>query len=177
MDNRQFESGASASPPSPPASPSAGYPTNGNPGTGTPATVPGEWWFHQIGEELRAVIAAAGLTPDHANLTQLLAAMNAGWGMAKSLTSLGYITLPGGLILQFGVSDNSSVNPRTITLPIAFPNEGLIVLASDLSGGYTPTTVTICSARFISASQIQTATASSSSTLGADSLQWLALGY
>lgn len=75
MDNRQFESGASASPPSPPASPSAGYPTNGNPGTGTPATVPGEYWFHQVGEELRAIIVAAGLTPDEANLDQVLQAM------------------------------------------------------------------------------------------------------
>lgn len=71
MDNRKFESGASASPPSAPVSPSSGYPTNGNPGTGTPATVPGEWWFHQVGEELRAVLDAGGITPDHTALTQL----------------------------------------------------------------------------------------------------------
>lgn len=75
MDNRKFESGASASPPSAPVSPSSGYPTNGNPGTGTPATVPGEWWFHQVGEELRGVITAAGLTPAHTDVTQLLAAL------------------------------------------------------------------------------------------------------
>jgi len=75
MDSRVFEAGAAVSPPSAPTSPSEGYPTNGNPATGTPATVPGEWWFHMLGEEIRAVIVAAGLTPDHADLDQLLSAL------------------------------------------------------------------------------------------------------
>jgi len=72
MDNRKFQSAASATPPSAPGSPSSGYPTNGNPGTGTPATLPGEFWFHKVGEEIRTVITNAGLTPSDADLTQLL---------------------------------------------------------------------------------------------------------
>ena len=72
MDNRKFQSAASATPPSAPGSPSSGYPTNGNPGTGTPATLPGEFWFHKIGEEIRTVITNAGLTPSDSDLTQLL---------------------------------------------------------------------------------------------------------
>lgn len=71
MDNRSFASASSASPPSAPASPSVGYPTNGNPSLAIPATIPGDYWFYQLGEELRAVIEAGGLTPAAATLTQL----------------------------------------------------------------------------------------------------------
>lgn len=77
MDNRKFEADAIASPPTAPASPSSGYPTNGDPGAGQNATEPGAWWFHAIGEEIREVIEAAGLTPDHADLTQLRVAIDA----------------------------------------------------------------------------------------------------
>jgi len=75
--DRAYASGSSGSAPSVPASPSIGYPTAGNPGTGTPATKPGAWWYHMVTEELRKVIADAGLTPDHANLGQLSAAIAA----------------------------------------------------------------------------------------------------
>lgn len=75
--DRVFESGAAASPPSAPGSPSTGYATGGNPGGGTPATKPGPWWYHMITEELRAVIVAAGLTPSHTNLGQLASAIAA----------------------------------------------------------------------------------------------------
>jgi phage-related tail fiber protein len=71
MEPRNFSSGTSASPPTPLASPSVGYPTAGNPGTGTPATKPGAYWYHQVGEELRNLILAAGLTPSDAALTQV----------------------------------------------------------------------------------------------------------
>jgi hypothetical protein len=71
MDNRSFEYGAAASAPAAPGTPSVGYPSNGNAGTGTPATRPGEYWFHQMGEELRAVFVEGGLTPDDATLTQV----------------------------------------------------------------------------------------------------------
>lgn len=75
--DRTFESGAAGSPPSAPASPSSGYPTAGNPQTATPATKPGPWWYHMMTEELRAVIVAAGLTPDHTDVTQLSQAIQA----------------------------------------------------------------------------------------------------
>lgn len=75
MDNRKFQAAAIATPPAAEASPSNGYPTDGNPAGGIPATVPGAAWFNQIGEELRAVLTAASITPDHTVLTQLLAAI------------------------------------------------------------------------------------------------------
>lgn len=74
--DRVFESGAAASPPAAPASPSTGYATAGNPSTGTPPTKPGPWWYHMITEELRAVIAAVGLTPSHSDTGQLQSAIN-----------------------------------------------------------------------------------------------------
>lgn len=75
--DRAYASGSSGSAPSAPASPSIGYPTAGNPGTVTPATKPGPWWYHMVTEEMRKVITDAGLTPDHTNLGQLSAAIAA----------------------------------------------------------------------------------------------------
>ena len=75
--DRVFESGASASPPAAPASPSNGYASAGNPGSATPATKPGPYWYHMMTEEVRGVLVAAGLTPDHTDLTQLAAAVQA----------------------------------------------------------------------------------------------------
>lgn len=75
--DRTYESGAAGSPPSAPASPSSGYPTAGSPSPPVPATKPGPWWYHMMTEEIRAVIVAAGLTPDHTDVTQLAQAIQA----------------------------------------------------------------------------------------------------
>lgn len=73
--DRAYASGAAGSAPSAPTSPSIGYPTAGNPGSGTPATKPGPWWYHMTTEELRALVVAAGITPDHTALDQVLRAV------------------------------------------------------------------------------------------------------
>lgn len=75
--DRTFESSADAAPPNPPASPSTGYARAGNPQTATPATKPGPWWYHMVTEEIRNVIASAGLTPDHTAVNQLTLAIQA----------------------------------------------------------------------------------------------------
>lgn len=75
MDNRVFQAGAKVTPPAAPAAPSNGYPTNGDPVGNIPATQPGDFWFHQIGEELRAIVVAAGLAPSTANTAQVLEAI------------------------------------------------------------------------------------------------------
>lgn len=116
---RVYESGAAAGAPSAPATPSTGYPTAGNPGSGIEATKPGAYWFHMIMEELRAVITAAGIVPDHEDLGQLLAALQGGFGLAKTLSVPGYITLPGGMIMQFV----SGVPQSTVLFPVAFPTQ------------------------------------------------------
>jgi hypothetical protein len=68
-----------------------------------PATKGGAWWFHQIGEEIRHVIAQAGLTPSGADLTQLFQAiqqliLNGGGSKApvRAATTANIATLAGG---------------------------------------------------------------------------------
>jgi len=78
MDNRKWQANAKAGAPTVPASPSSGFPGNG--GVGDPPTTPGDWWYHQVGEELRGVIVGAGLTPTHSDVTQLLTAIKKGFG-------------------------------------------------------------------------------------------------
>lgn len=75
--DRIYASGAAGSAPSVPASPSSGYPTAGNPGTGTPATKPGPYWYHMVMEELMAIITAAGITPAPGTLNQVKQALDA----------------------------------------------------------------------------------------------------
>jgi hypothetical protein len=94
MEPRNFQAGAAASPPTAPASPSVGYATNGNPSTATPATQPGEFWFHKIGEELRAAIVAGGITPSDTDLGQLAKTKQLQF---IALTSSGNFTTPANI--------------------------------------------------------------------------------
>lgn len=137
--DRAFASGSSGTPPSAPGSPSIGYPTAGNPGGGTPATKPGPYWYHMITEELRAIISAAGLTPAQGTIDQVLQALPNALAsrpeMAKSLAQNGYQKLPGGLIVQWGVTANCTTGTDMFqTLPLTFPNAGYAVIISE---GYT----------------------------------------
>lgn len=75
--DRYFESGASGTPPDLTTLTSVGYVSEGDPGTGTPATKFGAAYFHMITEEMRALVVGAGITPDHTNATQVLAAVTA----------------------------------------------------------------------------------------------------
>lgn len=123
--DRAFLSGAAGSAPTAPASPSIGYATGGNPSTGTPATKPGPWWYHMITEELRAVIAAGGLTPSQSDITQLLQALPAALAsrpeMARLHAANGHQKFPGGLILQWG-SMIANTTSTPFTFPMAFPS-------------------------------------------------------
>ena len=74
MEPRNYLANANDTPPSAPASPSNGYPQSSVPGT-SEATTPGTFWFYKVGEEMRNVLVAAGLTPTDAELDQLLGAV------------------------------------------------------------------------------------------------------
>lgn len=96
--DRVFETGAAATPPSAPAAPSTGYPTAGSPVGGIPATTPGPWWYHMITAELRGVVLAAGLAPDHTNVSQLALAIQTLITSASSAIpagSIAYIAMSG----------------------------------------------------------------------------------
>ena len=176
MDTRKHLAGASATPPTPPASPSTGYPTDGNPLTNTPATSPGAWWYHQLSEEQRNVILAASISPDHTVTNQLLAALNAGWGMAKSLSSnpnvLDYIRLPGGAIVQWGVIVTSATADTVVTYPIPFPTIAKAVIGTVGAGVLhcTFVTNTTSNSSFL-------ANAMSSGGRNAFTCSWFAIGH
>lgn len=150
--DRFFEVAPAAAPPSAPAA-NPGYPTNGNPQAGAAASEPGEWWFHMITEEMRAVIAAGGLTPDHANLTQLLTAImvigqQSGYkaanaaGTANALTATftpSITSLTNGLTLFVrAASANTSATPTfkadALTAKTIVKNAGAALIAGDIAG-------------------------------------------
>lgn len=114
--DRYLEVAHSATPPSaPPAS--SGYPTNGNPQTATPATEPGEWWFHMITEEIRNVIAAAGITPNHAAVNQLAAAIQ------QLIISGGAVKTPVRVTTTVNIASLAGGAPNTL--------DGVALAASD----------------------------------------------
>jgi hypothetical protein len=137
MDNRSFEAGAAASAPSAPASPSSGYPTNGNPSGATPATKPGEYWFHQIGEEIRAVIVAAGLTASRTVLTQLRDALIGAVSLSNPEKFIRLGGLFGGLTFQFGITTGSASADTTVTFATPFLTDCYVclpVVQSNIAG-------------------------------------------
>ena len=171
--DRVYESNAAASPPSPPATPSSGYPTAGDPANGIPATKPGDYWYHMITESLVRIIEAAGLTPDHTDLDQLLSALKGGFGLAESKAGNGYVTLPGGLIIQWGTTSIPTGNGDLITLPITFPNAILFAIASD--SGWAAYSIGI---GWVNNSQLQAyARTADTGALIAATIRWIAIGY
>ena len=89
MESRTILANAAPSPPIPPANPSMGYPSDGNPATNTPAGTPGAYWFYQISEEIRNAIIALGMTPDANQVNQLATAIT------KALAGIAWAGLTG----------------------------------------------------------------------------------
>lgn len=114
--DRVFESGAAGLAPAAPASPSSGFPTGGNPSGGVPATKPGPYWFHMVTEELRAVIVAAGLTPDHLALNQLALAISTLVASAGVSAYNGTQVLPATDVRKTVLFSGGTAN-ATFTLP------------------------------------------------------------
>ena len=97
---------------------------DGNKALGIAATQLNAALFNNVQEEIARVVEAAGITLNGAVYEQLLSALTNGWNLPKSLLSSGYITLPGGIIIQWiPVTMPASLGASTnFTWPIAFPN-------------------------------------------------------
>lgn len=188
MDNRKWAADALATAPVAPAAPSNGYPTNGDPGSGQNATEPGAWWFHAIGEEIRAVIEAGGLSPNLGNLTQLrdaiLTMIGAG---SQSLLPNGYRQFEGGLLLQWGsITLPVSVSTANVdvTYPVAFPNAAFLMIGSigvhvanyDASASYRSNTQSV-SYGIPSTTGCEGQAFIDNSLLDNRIVKWLAIGY
>ena len=98
-------------------------------------------------------------------------------GFAISLAANGYIAFPtwmGGLIIQWGNSSTNASGVATVTLPIAFPTQGLMAVTNDREtvaanlgyGGVnlTTTTLTLTYAR-------------NGAAFNVGEVYWLAIGY
>lgn len=150
--DRAYASGTAGSAPAAPASPSIGYPTAGNPGTGTPATKPGPYWYHQITEELLAIITAAGITPAQGTLTQLASAIQSGklfssaaGGTADALTAsfspaIGVLINGISLYVRAGAANATTTptftpNSGTIAAKTIVKGAGAALAAGDIAGG------------------------------------------
>ncbi|RAS35869.1 hypothetical protein [Paraburkholderia bryophila] len=98
---------ASTTLPTPEAALAEGYFTEGNPGTGTPATLERASWFNMIQEELRAIVVAAGLTPSKTTYNQVFLAIQALIKAAgQGISSTGNISTTGKI--------NGSNNPNLL---------------------------------------------------------------
>lgn len=118
METRLYKAGAVQSIPSMASLISAGYPTGGDPVRGIAATKPGDAWYYGIGEEIRNVILAAGLTPSNNDLDQLAQAIEilAGkHGFATGdLKPLISNTITNGWLLSNGAVVSRSANPKLV---------------------------------------------------------------
>lgn len=100
MVDRVWKSDAAASAPAAFTDPSVGYPTDGNPTQGVPATRPGAYWYHMITEALRRVITYKGRTPDHTDLDQLSRAVHEHEDQVQAGTRYRVIVVDGVLALE-----------------------------------------------------------------------------
>jgi hypothetical protein len=102
-----------------PAAPVGGTPgffTGGNPGTGTPASVPGYEWFNGVQEELIGLILRGGITASDADLAQVRKSLDRlfGGGLASLSANTTLTVDDAGLVLV-----DASGGARIITLPAA----------------------------------------------------------
>lgn len=96
----------------------------------------------------------------------------------KSLTTSGYMKLEGGLIIQWGLSNNDT-SGTTITFPIAFPNAVLSFQAMQFWGAIFADADT-CSYGDITnttAAVYQHKISSGTVTQGGYGFRWMAIGY
>ena len=116
--------------PAPAAGGAPGFFTNGDVVGGEEATVLPADFMNMLMMELLNVVQAAGIAPSKSVYTQVRDAI----GMAGSIGSPGYLKLPLGLILQWGIAPipvtGTSSSGANVTFPIAFPTQFLCAVSS-----------------------------------------------
>jgi hypothetical protein len=104
------------------------FATSGNPATSTPATTWAAYQYNAIQEELIAIIAAGGLTPDRTNNAQVLAALRAllaSTGRTRILADANFYIAPTG---------NDSTGKGTSGAPWATPTHAANYIADNYDG-------------------------------------------
>lgn len=129
MDNKHYQANAVDSAPELSTLSSEGYPTNGSPSLGIPATQPGAAWFHAVASEIANAIKAGGVTPDAQKVDQLSQSISA--QISSALSSSGLDDLKAKVATN---TSNIATNKNNID---AFSN-GIQILKS-LGNNYTMT--------------------------------------
>ena len=115
-----------------PATGTPGQATSGNPAVPIPATILPAYGWNMLTEEMRGVIVAAGIAPSGANWTQLLAALQAMFGITGNVTiSGGWVRLPGGYILQAATGLTVTGNCDPVIFPTAFMGNATAVVPTE----------------------------------------------
>jgi hypothetical protein len=113
--------------------------TEGDPTQAVPATTVTAAWLNAVQEEVATAIEDQGLAldkEDNGQLSQAIAAsIQAAFdALPKSLGTTGYVTLPGGVIVQWG---DAPGDLTTATFPLEFPTALLAAYITDVgSGGF-----------------------------------------
>lgn len=129
MDNKHYQTNAVDSAPELSTLSSEGYPTNGSPSLGIPATQPGAAWFHAVASEIANAIKAGGVTPDAHKVDQLSQSISA--QISSALSSSGLDDLKAKVATN---TSNIATNKNNID---AFSN-GIQIL-KNLGDNYTMT--------------------------------------
>jgi hypothetical protein len=132
-----------------------------------------------MGEELRGVIAAAGITPSAASLNQLLTALQQLFGVTAAGNS---IRLPTGHIVKWGsvaVPPGGNVGVAAISFPVAFPTALHVIVGNAdraPSGSWSLVGVHFASQTVAGASMVADTGNPAESISAGMSVKWLAIG-
>jgi hypothetical protein len=99
-------------------------------------------------------------------------------GSNQSLATSGYQKLPGGLIIQWGTTANIAANTSVaITLPIAFPNAGLVPHVSGVNSGALNTIDNEPQVVSLTATTLTIYNHDTTTNNAANPATWFAIGY
>ncbi len=100
-----------------------------------------------------------------------------GVGLGKSLGVNGYATLPGGLIIQWGLTTTlTAEGSQTITLPIVWPNGGFVAHATPIRSNPTANATAAAGATLVGTNQITVVLDHYNSAI-ASGVYWIAIGW
>lgn len=120
-----WQASAIDSPPSLSTLSSKGYPTSGNPETGTPATKPGAAWFYLIDQMRISVIDACGMTQvEPPSITQFLEALQSfKWTKDGALDGA---ALKAGSVKELHLAERA-VTAKKLATPLDFQVGGVAI--------------------------------------------------
>lgn len=125
MDRHWDANGAASAP----ATPSNSLGSNVYPQGGAAPSQPGPFWFHQVTEEIRGVIVAAGITPSRGDLTQLADAIVA--LLTAGLANVGFLNVAQNWTKAQRGAVVALADGATITPDLALANNYSVTLAGN----------------------------------------------